>query len=947
MTVEEIDIIVNASVEKALSEFNKLVPGIQKTIKQVTEKINSTDFGNLKTKAQQATNFVKAKMSNLTKSNKDNEVSIKINNKDAEKQISQIEKQINSLQEKINARQMKLDIINPQIDKIMNDTRKNVTPDGINPNSKTMDTTVNHALGTNKEFVTLNNQAQKLYTEIEMYNKQLSQAKANMAQLGQQTSQTATTQNKLSSFFSAFKSKLGEVITHSKGLKNTFSQMPKITQKITNNIKGMAGRIKGSLGHVLKYAGALFSLRGIYNVLSSSAQSWLSSQNKGAQQLSANIEYMKYAMGSVFAPVIEYVINLVYQLMKAIQSVVYSFSGINIFAKATASSMGKTANSAKQASKSLAGVHNEINNISEKDNSGGSGSTTPSMDLSKIENTPHTILEAIKNGNWYEVGATIGQKLNETMASIPWDKIQDTARKIGRGIAKLLNGFIATTDWKQVGNTFAQGVNTIIYTGYEFVTTFDWKQFGKAIGDTVSGFFKNIDWATVGKTISNGIKGVFDTISGFFQTFDWSVIVKGLFDFIGNFDWNGVSDAIFKALGSACASLVKLGMVLGEYLVEALSNMGQYFKGKIEECGGNIVAGIQKGILDALINIGKWVIDHIFTPFIEGFKEAFGIHSPSKVMEEQGRYIIDGLFNGLLGIWDKVSSIFTSLGEKISEKFTEIKTNLGNWAENTKETIRGWADDAKTKISECWANVSTTVGEKIETVKNNISTGLENAKSTISTWANNIKTTWGEHWNNMANEVGNGLDTAKSDIDIWTSGVEASLSGLGTNATTWGSDLALNMASGIRKNINTVANAAKAVANNISSYLHFSEPDVGPLSNFHTYMPDMIDLMTQGIHSNRGKLTNELETMTEMMSYKINTPNIAPLSLETRNNNPIQPRNVMTDTLGDLLSDNENNVNITIPLTVQVGSKKIAEILLENLRDMKRQTGKDIEALVG
>lgn len=96
---------------------------------------------------------------------------------------------------------------------------------------------------------------------------------------------------------------------------------------------------KNGLGHVLKYVGALVSLRSIYSALSGSAQSWLGSQNKGAQQLSADIEYMKYAMGSVFAPVIQYVTSLVYQLMKAIQSVVYAMSGVNIFAKATASSM--------------------------------------------------------------------------------------------------------------------------------------------------------------------------------------------------------------------------------------------------------------------------------------------------------------------------------------------------------------------------------------------------------------------------------------------------------------------------------------------------------------------------------------------------------------------------------------------------------------------------------
>ncbi len=198
-------------------------------------------------------------------------------------------------------------------------------------------------------------------------------------------------------------------------------------------------------------------------------------------------------MGSAFAPVIQWVINLVYQLMKAIQSVIYALFRVNIFANASAKSYGAMAGSAKKAkeeTKQLAGIHDEINNIQNNNNSdsgnGSGGAAAPSFDLSNVD-LSNSIMEAIKNGNWYEVGATIGQKLNEAMNNIPWDKIQDSARKIGKGIAEFLNGFIATTDWNQVGNTFAQGLNTIIYFGYEFVTTFDWKKFGKAIGDSING----------------------------------------------------------------------------------------------------------------------------------------------------------------------------------------------------------------------------------------------------------------------------------------------------------------------------------------------------------------------------------------------------------------------------------------------------------------------------
>lgn len=296
MTVEEIEIIVTAKIEEALKEFEKIVPNIKKQMKQVQEAFSRVDTKEMKNKVQQATNLVKKKIQDLKQSSKNNEVAIKVNNKDAQKQISQIQKQIDSLQEKINARQMKLNVINPQIDKIVDDTRKSVTPEGIKPNDKAMDTTVNNALESNKDFTSLNSQAQKLYTEIEMYNKQLSEAKNKMSQLEQETNKTATTQNKLGSFFSAFKQKIEQVKPSISNINNIFKTLPKLTQNITNNIKGMSTGVKNGLGHILKYAGALFSMQSVYSALSGAAHTWLSSQNAGAKQLSANIEYLKYSV---------------------------------------------------------------------------------------------------------------------------------------------------------------------------------------------------------------------------------------------------------------------------------------------------------------------------------------------------------------------------------------------------------------------------------------------------------------------------------------------------------------------------------------------------------------------------------------------------------------------------------------------------------------------------
>lgn len=67
-------------------------------------------------------------------------------------------------------------------------------------------------------------------------------------------------------------------------------------------------------------------------------------------------------------------------------------------------------------------------------------------------------------------------------------------------------------------------------------------------------------------------------------------------------------------------------------------------------------------------------------------------------------------------------------------------------------------------------------------------------------------------------------------------------------------------------------------------------------------------------------------------------------------NNPeiTTPQNIMRDTFEDVLSNYGGNSNDRpIYLTVNVGNKKLGQILLDDLREKTRRTGKDIEALVG
>lgn len=90
-------------------------------------------------------------------------------------------------------------------------------------------------------------------------------------------------------------------------------------------------------------------------------------------------------------------------------------------------------------------------------------------------------------------------------------------------------------------------------------------------------------------------------------------------------------------------------------------------------------------------------------------------------------------------------------------------------------------------------------------------------------------------------------------------------------AASWGRDLIDNFVQGIKDRITHVIDTIKEVAQKVKDYLGFSEPDKGPLSNFHTYAPDMMRLFAQGIRDNAGLVTSAINDSFDFGERTVNT----------------------------------------------------------------------------
>lgn len=110
-------------------------------------------------------------------------------------------------------------------------------------------------------------------------------------------------------------------------------------------------------------------------------------------------------------------------------------------------------------------------------------------------------------------------------------------------------------------------------------------------------------------------------------------------------------------------------------------------------------------------------------------------------------------------------------------------------------------------------------------------------------------------WQSLKDGVKNAADKIKGVID----NVIEWFKGIPQQALEWGRDLLENFVSGIKEKIQKVKDVVSGVAQTVKDFLGFSEPDKGPLSNFHTYAPDMMKLYSKGIRENAYMVEDALD----------------------------------------------------------------------------------------
>lgn len=478
------------------------------------------------------------------------------------------------------------------------------------------------------------------------------------------------------------------------------------SQKASNAILKFSNMFKMMLSRMAMQAVINGAGEGMQNLVQYST-----SANSSMSDLASGAMYMKNSLAAAFAPILSMVTPilkiLIDTLAIAIGYINQFFSALGgsaTFSRAKktqedyAKSLKKTGSAADSTKKALAGF-DKLNTLNDQ-KSGVNTGTDPSemFETAKISNAIGGFADQIKaafvSGNWKNLGALIGSKFNELVDNVDWGGIGHDFGYAFNGAIQAIYYALSSADFANLGNRVAQLINAgLSEIDFTFVGRLLTRGFTAGL-DFLIGFLGTMDWGLVGKSVGDLLRGSFNGAYDWVRNVDWTQIATDLYqnlkEFLTGIDFGSLAESFFMALGGALGATVS---VMSTFVKEIIKDIKEYFLKFIEDenndgrFGGlEIIHGLLKGIDIGLVNIGSWIKNHVFKPFIEGIKTCFGIHSPSTVMQEIGRYLIEGLKKGIenaipmfKGTLNKIISIVESALNFIVTNLNKISFTAPDW----------------------------------------------------------------------------------------------------------------------------------------------------------------------------------------------------------------------------------------------------------------------------
>lgn len=521
-----------------------------------------------------------------------------------------------------------------------------------------------------------------------------------------------------------------------------------------------------------------------------------------SQSVNANISSMmsalmqlRNAFAAAFEPILSvvapYLATFISWLAKAINMLgqfiaALTGKGYAVQAKKVqmdyAKSLQKTAGGAGKAAKALKEMQDytlgfdELHIIDTKQNDsggagggggGGAGELLPTdmfetVEIdSKIKGFADRVKEAFKTGDFYSLGADLGQKIQDALGSIDWDAIYEKADKFGTGLASFLNGLISPETFSVLGATIAGALNTALHFLDSFGTKFDWSNFGLSIATGINTFFSTFDFVLAADTANKWINGILTTLIKAVQNTDWTMIGEKIGTFIKEIDFvtilSNIGTLIFEAISSALEAwngFVDVAPIESTIIAAVALLKFTGLGASIAKAIAAQIAGseIVTGIGTAIASLGPKIAGFILSPWTLAIGAAiFAVFMTIKHWDEIKEFLAklwDGIKETVVKAWDAIKNFFKTTWDEIVSYYPE------KW------------NELKTATSELWEAVKTTISEKWTAIKNFLTETIPQIISDIVKWFSELPSKIGTAISTLISSI---FPTWGNDISTWIS----------------------------------------------------------------------------------------------------------------------------------------------------------------------------------
>lgn len=259
-----------------------------------------------------------------------------------------------------------------------------------------------------------------------------------------------------------------------------------------------------------------------------------------------------------------------------------------------------------------------------------------------------------------------------------------------------------------------------------------------------------------------------------------------------------------------------------------------------------------------------------FQELMQALWAAFG----SDIVAMVKTVVIDGIIPQLQTFIDFIKNVVQLVTDLVNGDWNSAWEDLKRIATNLVElTIRTiiifFEGFLKTSVEIFWKIVAG-IGEALLELGASIREKIDEiVYEAIEFWGDLLKQTleiFQQIWDGIVEKV-TGIKDAI--VDGVSEAIQF-LADLPGKALTWGKDMIQSFINGIKEKVGALSDELEATAEEIKAFLGFSEPEKGPLSNFHTFAPDMMDLFTKGIRDNIPEVRKAAEDMAAAVALPVN-----------------------------------------------------------------------------